>query len=96
MIYLYTKTKTEDVHEVKAGIYGRPVHTHEIKKLMSKGWARNPADLLDIEPPKPEKTREEVAEELGISIYDEDGKKLHYKLIDSAIQEHLKNEHNEG
>ena len=41
-------------------------------------------------------SRDDLAESLGISLVDEEGKKLHYKLIDSAIKEAQANEHNES
>ena len=102
MIYLFTNEPDEHCHEIN-GVYGRPVHNYEKKALISKGWVKNASELSKAESKEVEETEEEavlsrddLAESLGIDLFDAEGKKLHYKLIDSAIKEAQANEHNEG
>jgi len=106
MKFLYTSNPDKFCHDYGEGVHGRPVHTSKIKEMLAKGWVRN-AKQLSKESNSKEKakeapkekvvlTRNELAESLGVSILDEQGNKLHYKLIDSAIKEAQANEHNEG
>ena len=45
MRYLYTTKPDELCHEVEKGIYGRPVHTSQQRKLRKLGWVYNISDL---------------------------------------------------
>ena len=105
MKFLYTNNPDKYCHDFGEGVHGRPVHTSKIKEMLTNGWVRN-AKQLSKESNSKEKTKEapkekvvltrnELAESLGVSILDEQGNKLHYKLIDSAIKEAQANEHNE-
>ena len=90
------------------GDQSKPVHTTQQPAYIKDGWSfkkgathakESDSKAEAKEAPKEESvlSRDELAESLGISLYDEDGKKLHYKLIDSAIKEAQSNgEHNEG
>jgi hypothetical protein len=93
MQYLYTNKPDKHCHKVK-GVFGRPVQTCHIEELLKAGWVRDPSKV-QTEEKKP--GRDELALSLGIDLFDEDGNKLHYKLIDSAIKEAQNNvEHKEG
>jgi len=105
MQYLYTNNPDKLCHKHK-GAWGRPVNTCDIDDLLAKGWVRN-ADKLPKESNSEEEakeatqeesvlSRDELAVSLGINLLDADGKKLHYKLIDSAIKEAQANEHHES
>lgn len=45
MQYLYTTDPDDKCHEVRKGIYGRPVHQYQMKALRAKGWKPNIHDL---------------------------------------------------
>jgi hypothetical protein len=81
---------------------GKAVHNYQFNELKANGWSfSNDSSLVKKEMPsfadlKKDLSRNELAESLGISMVGEDGKKLHYKLIDSAIKEALADEHHEG
>lgn len=106
MKFLYTNNPDKHCHDFGNGVYGRPVHTSSVAKLLSEGWVRNEKLLAKKSDSKEEakKTtkeesvlnRDELAESLGISLVDDEGKKLHYKLIDTAIKKAQLNEHNES
>lgn len=101
MKYLYTDKPDEGCHEVD-GVYGRPVHSHQVTKLLRLGWKANVADVPSTKKSKKETTkdsatiRKELALSLGVAITDENGDPLHYKLIDSAIEKAQADEHNES
>lgn len=101
MKYLYTDKPGEGCHEVN-GVYGRPVHSHQVTKLLRAGWKANPADLPKAKESKKEAKkdsatmRKELALSLNVAITDDNGDPLHYKLIDSAIEKAQANEHNES
>lgn len=102
MRFMYTTTPDKHCHDFGNGVYGRPVFQDQEAGLIKKGWVFNENKLPKTE--KAEETKEEVknlsrdelAESLGVSLFDEDGKKLHYKLIDRAIKEAQNGEHNES
>lgn len=55
MRYLYTQKPDEGCHEVAPGVFGRPAHTGEIKKLLAAGWKNQPQDFANnktLEMPK--------------------------------------------
>lgn len=98
MKYLYTDKPDDWCHEIKGfkGVYGKPVHDKDRSNLLKKGWQRLPEQVAPIDQ-EPELDRDELALSLGIDLFDENGKKKHYKLIDSAIKEAQSNvEHKEG
>jgi hypothetical protein len=101
MRYLYTNSPDESCHEIY-GVYGRPVHEYEKKGLLAKGWVQNVSELSKTEVEETEEKKDKaterklLAESLGVAVVDEEGKPLHYKLIDSAIKEAQENEHNQG
>lgn len=106
MKFLYTTNPDKHCHDFKDGTYGRPAHGYELSKLLSEGWVFDVNKLAKESDSKKETkeatkeesvlSRDDLAKSLGISLVDEDGKKLHYKLIDSAIKEAQANEHNES
>lgn len=102
MRYLYTNQPDERCHEIN-GVYGRPVFRHEEAKLKKLGWVSNAEQLPKAESKEVKETkkenvlsREELAESLGVSLYDEGGKKRHYKLIQADIEKAQADEHNES
>ena len=102
MRYMYTDKPDETCHEIN-GVYGRPVFNHEESKLKKLGWSLNPNDVRKAESKEVKEaekesvlSRDELAESLGVSLYDEEGKKRHYKLIQADIEKAQENEHNEG
>ena len=106
MKFLYTTKPDDHCHDFKDGTFGRPVHTTEMKALIEKGWVRNANELAKESNSKKETkeatkeesvlSRDDLAESLGISLVDEDGKKRHYKLIQADIDKAQADEHNES
>lgn len=103
MKYLYTNNPDKYCHDFGDNVHGRPVHDSEERNLIDLGWVRDASKLPKTESKEVKETeeesvlsRDELAKSLGISLHDDEGKKLHYKLIDSAIKEAQANEHNEG
>ncbi len=45
MQYLYTTDPDDKCHEIKDGIYGRPVHSSQMKAFRAKGWKSRIQDL---------------------------------------------------
>ena len=72
------------MRQMYKGGESKAVHTAQLKTYLADGWTYHKAEPK--QEPK-ELSRDELAESLGLNILDEDGKKLHYKLIDSLIKE---------
>lgn len=99
MKFMYTTTPDKHCHDFGNGIYGRPIFAGDQKAKLKDGWKFDEKQLPKAESKKAEevkevKSRDEIAESLGISLYDEEGKKRHYKLIQADIE--AQNEHNES
>lgn len=96
MKILYSTTKLKNSFEYADGIYGAVVHTSNIAAMKAKGWVSNPAKIA-VDTVKSDEdidgdgkvNRYDDALELGIDIYDENGKKKHWRLIDRLIEEKL-------
>ena len=89
MKYMYTDKPDDTCHKIN-GVYGRPVNTQEQLKLKAKGWKFKPEEVEKKEVKKePVKLSiPEQAKALGIDTVDEDGKKIHYKLLAKSIEAH--------
>ena len=105
MKYMYTNEPDKLCHAIN-GVMGRPVGTLEQKKLKLEGWVFDASKLTKESNSKAETkeakkeesvlTRKEKAAKYGVSVTDENGNKIHYKLLDGLIEEAQANEHNEG
>lgn len=49
MRYLYTDKPDDGCHEVAPGVFGRPVHTNQLAKMIKQGWKNSPQE---VEPAK--------------------------------------------
>lgn len=94
MKYLYTTEPDELCHEVKPGIFGRPVQTSHQPTLRKLGWKDDPNDLRQNEKEVEQETQtekslsvHEQAEALGIATHDADGNKIHHKTLKKLIDE---------
>ena len=107
MKFLYTTKPDKYCHDFGEGVHGRPVHTSKIKEMLDKGWVRDAKQLTKESGSSKAETKEatkekgllgrdELAKSLDIKLTDDEGKKLHYKLIDGLIEKAQANEHNEG
>ena len=104
MKYMYTNEPDELCHAIN-GVMGRPVGTLEQKTLKLKGWVFDASKVKESnrkaeakEAPKEEDgllTRNEKAAKYGVKITDENGNKIHYKLLDGLILKAQSNEHKE-
>jgi hypothetical protein len=103
MRYLYTNKPDQSCHEIN-GVYGRPVHKSEEKKLFAEGWVINSTELKNVRKEPKEKASEKASEEakekelnntqiqaleLGIDIYDDDGREIHHRKLGNLIKERL-------
>lgn len=82
MRYLYTNKPDEACHEVKPGVFGRPVHRSQERQLRAAGWKVNPNDVQQAKESKEKPQAEEVSDELAQAraLYEEaTGKKAHHK-----------------
>ena len=102
MRYMYTNKPDDTCHEIN-GVYGRPVFLQEEAKLKKLGWTLNANQLQQTKSEEVKEaeeeavlSRDELAESLGISLVDEEGKKRHYKLIQADIEKAQADEHNES
>lgn len=89
MKYMYTNKPDETCHKI-SGVYGRAVNTQEQLKLKAKGWTFKPEEVEKKEPKKEAKKELSIPEQakaLGIAT-EQDGKKIHYKLLAKAIEAH--------
>lgn len=91
------------MRQMYKGSESKPVQEYMCSVLLKEGWTYHRAETKEsdskeeTEEVKDKATaRKELAESLGVAVVDEEGKPLHYKLIDSAIKEAQENEHNEG
>ena len=84
MRYLYTTPDKADdgCHEIREGVVGRPVHNNEAKKLLAKGWKRNPADVGVVD---------ELAA-LHAAYESKFGKKPHHKMKADSIMRALQDD----
>ena len=83
MKYMYTNSPDEGCHEIgeDTGIYGRPVHARDYKKLQAKGWVLNPSDVVVPEIEASDETAQ-LIEEYQLRF----GKKPHHKMLPETIQ----------
>lgn len=92
MRYLYTNTPDEGCHEI-SGVYGRPVRSDQIGKLLKAGWKIRPEDCL---PAEQTEDPEHIAlmAELSAAYEAKIGKPPHHKMkpetILKAIEDHDK------
>ena len=104
MKYMYTNNPDKLCHAIN-GVMGRPVGTFEQKTLITKGWvfdvnklAKKSDSKAEAKETKKEEsvlTRNEKADKYGVKITDDQGNKIHYKLLDGLIEQAQANEHNE-
>lgn len=98
MKYLYTTDPDDFCHEIE-GVYGRPAHDDEVKRLLAEGWKRHAHELQQVSEIEDEEeadeskengqelTLEEKASLLGIDLFKDDGKKKHHKTLAKEIRE---------
>jgi len=82
MKYLYTTEPDEGCHEIENGIYGRPVHTAEQRKLIQKGWRLNPDAIRKEEGQQEERRQQEGpdVDELRELYQQTFGERPHHKM----------------
>ena len=107
MKYMYTNEPDKLCHAIN-GVMGRPVNTSDQKALGAKGWVFDASKLAKKEGGGSKETKEatqekdgvltrnEKAAKYGIKITDENGNKIHYKLLDGLIEQAQADEHNQG
>ena len=93
MRYLYTDKPDDWCHEVNPGIYGRPVHTSQEKKLMADGWKVRIEDVQQTEESQKVPKAQEVdstLEEARKLFQDVTGKKAHHKATAETLLKKVK------
>lgn len=74
---MYTTSPDEGCHEVSPGVFCRPVHTSDQKKLMAKGWKFNPGNLAA--------EAEEIPADLIAAYESKFGKNPHHRMKAESI-----------
>lgn len=94
MKYLYTKDPDEGCRKF-GDVYGRPVHTHEEKKLKAAGWKENIDGLRNYTETEEEAPKDEevIPEDDLRKLYEETfGEKPHHKMKLETIRAKLDEE----
>lgn len=92
MKYLYTDKPDEGCHKVN-GVYGRPVHTDEEKKLKAAGWKEHTYELQQHTEEEQEAEEEVIPEDDLRKLYEETfGEKPHHKMKLETIRAKLDEE----
>jgi hypothetical protein len=93
MRYMYTTEPTEDCHQFD-GVWGKPVHTSEQKKLLKLGWRFDPNGLRNERQEAKQEgqrqeesvdTEEDVLEEARQLYEEQFGKRPHHKMKAETI-----------
>jgi len=72
---MFTTSPDDGCHEIKPGIFCRPVHPRDYKKLQASGWVFNSSDLMG-----------EEDSNLDAEYIARFGKKPHHKMLPETIQ----------
>ncbi len=92
MRYMYTTDPDEGCHKIN-GVYGRPVHTSEQRKMLKQGWRFNPDGLRnerqeeaqERREEEPVDTEEDVLEDARQLYEAQFGKRPHHKMKAETI-----------